>query len=53
MQKSKVVLIDCLSPLAHTLWLYLYNPTLISLQLFKLTFIPLQLNFMITKILSC
>jgi hypothetical protein len=53
MQRSKVVLIDCLLPLVHTLWPYLYNPTLISLQLFKMTPIFLQLDFLITKALSC
>jgi hypothetical protein len=49
MRKSKVVLIDCLFPLARTLWPYLYNLTLISLKLFKLTSTSLQLDFLITK----
>jgi hypothetical protein len=44
MRKSKVVLIDCVSPLAHTPQPYLYIETLISLQLFKLTPISLQLD---------
>jgi hypothetical protein len=43
MQKSKVVLIDCV-PLTHTSQPYLYNSTLISLQSFQLTLISLQLT---------
>jgi hypothetical protein len=45
-------MIDYLLPLAHTLWPYLYNPTLISLQRFKLTPISLQLDLQLTWILS-
>jgi hypothetical protein len=45
-------MIDYLLPLAHTLWPYLYNPALISLQLFKLTPISLQLDLQLTWILS-
>jgi hypothetical protein len=51
--KKKKCLIDYLLPLEHTLWPYLYDPTLISLQLFKLTLIFLQLDFLITKALYC
>jgi hypothetical protein len=51
--KKDKYLIDYLLPLAHTLWPYLYNPTLIFLQLFKPTPIFLQLDFFITNALSC
>jgi hypothetical protein len=50
--KNEECLINCLLPLAHTLWPYLYNPALISLQLFKPTPIFLQLDSLITKALS-
>jgi hypothetical protein len=43
MQKSKVVMIDCLLPLAHSPWVYIHNSTPIFLQLFKPTSISLQL----------
>jgi hypothetical protein len=52
MQKSKAVLIDCVSPLVHTPRPYLYNSTLISLQLFTLTPISLQLDLRLTWTLS-
>jgi hypothetical protein len=52
MWKSKVVLIDCVSPLVHTPRPYLYNSILISSQLFKLTPISLQLNLWLTWTLS-
>jgi hypothetical protein len=43
MRERSIVLIDLLPSLAHTPWPYLYNLTLISLQLFKLTPISLHL----------
>jgi hypothetical protein len=52
MWKSKVVLIDCVSLLMHTPRPYLYNSTLISLQLFKPTLISLQLHLWLTWTLS-
>jgi hypothetical protein len=52
MRKSMVVLIDCVSPLAHTPRPYLYNSTLISLQLLKLTPISLQLDLPLIWTLS-
>jgi hypothetical protein len=52
MRKSKVVLIDCVSPLVHTPRPYLYNSTLISLQLFKPTPISLELNLWLTWTIS-
>jgi hypothetical protein len=52
MQKSKGVLIDCVSLLARTPQPYLYNLTRISLQLFKLTPISLQVDLGLTWTLS-
>jgi hypothetical protein len=42
-KKWRIWLITC-CPLAHTPWPYLYNSTLISLQLFKPTHVSLQLD---------
>jgi hypothetical protein len=53
MERSEVVLIDCLLPLAHSPRVYIHNSTPIFLQLFKPTSISLQVNFLITKTLSC
>jgi hypothetical protein len=50
-KKRSVGLITC-CPLAHTTRPYLYNSTLISLQLFKLTPISLQLNLWLIWTLS-
>jgi hypothetical protein len=47
MWERSIVLIGLL-PLAHTHWPYLYNSTLISLQLFKPTHISLQLDLWLT-----
>jgi hypothetical protein len=54
MRKKKCIdwLFACY-PLAHSPWVYIHNSTPIPLQLFKLTSISLQLDFLITKTLYC
>jgi hypothetical protein len=52
MRKNRSVWLITCCPLVHTSWPYLYNSTLISLHLFKLTPLSLQLDLWLTWTLS-